>query len=60
MIVGIKVDGSNIIGMGHLMRSKELAKVFRENGHDVKFLMKDHLGMQMVDKQGFEVLKLEK
>jgi len=58
MNIGIKVDGDNRIGMGHLMRSKELANVFRAKGHKVKFLMKYPLGMELVEGCGYEILRI--
>lgn len=45
--------------MGHIMRCMSLAKEFRNNGHNVYFISKYELGIDKLQSEGFEVIRLK-
>jgi UDP-2,4-diacetamido-2,4,6-trideoxy-beta-L-altropyranose hydrolase len=56
-----RVDSSNFIGFGHLIRCLTLAKVLRERGVECSFVCRDHAGniaAKVID-SGFNVFLLE-
>ncbi len=55
MKVSFIVHGSASIGMGHIIRSLSLAEAFRESGHEVDFFSKYKLGIELIQRKGFEV-----
>ncbi len=58
MKVGIRVDGSTNIGMGHIMRCLSLAKGFRNASIDVYFLSKFEQGILKIREEGYEAIEL--
>lgn len=60
MIIVIRVDSSNIIGSGHLMRCLTLAQRYRKEGYNVAFVCRDLEGnlVGLVEKQGFPLYML--
>ncbi|MEC1719214.1 UDP-2,4-diacetamido-2,4,6-trideoxy-beta-L-altropyranose hydrolase [Schinkia azotoformans] len=60
MNIFIRVDASNEIGSGHLMRCLTLAKKLRLQGANVTFICREHIGhlCNLIDEKKFTVLKL--
>lgn len=58
MNVGIRVDGSKNIGMGHIMRCISLARSFKDAGSNVFFISKYQQGIFAIEENGFNVKKL--
>ncbi len=57
-VIGIRADGNEVLGMGHLMRCLSIAMAFRELGTSVLFLTADDSGQELIQKKGFENLVL--
>lgn len=62
MRIAFRVDASNNIGSGHVMRSLSIADVFKANGHDVVFVMRPQPGdlCDYTHTRGFKVKQLAK
>ncbi|MED4228938.1 UDP-2,4-diacetamido-2,4,6-trideoxy-beta-L-altropyranose hydrolase [Neobacillus cucumis] len=60
MNVVFRVDASNEIGSGHVMRCLTLAEKLREHGVTVTFICREHVGhlCDLIEEKGFKVLKL--
>ncbi|AOT69330.1 UDP-2,4-diacetamido-2,4,6-trideoxy-beta-L-altropyranose hydrolase [Geosporobacter ferrireducens] len=58
-VVGIRADGGQGIGMGHIMRCLALAREFRRKGNTVYFICKAAEGAKKIIEEGFEVLLLD-
>lgn len=60
MRVVIRVDSSNLIGSGHLMRCLTLAGQFKKQGHEVHFICRDLDGnlSGLVNEKGFNLTLL--
>lgn len=60
MNILIRVDSSNLIGSGHLMRCLTLAQQYRNEGHRIAFVCRDLEGnlAGIVKEQGFHVYML--
>ena len=59
-VVGIRVDGGQGIGMGHIMRCLALAREFRRTGKSVYFICKVAEGTKKMIEEGFEVIVLDR
>jgi UDP-2,4-diacetamido-2,4,6-trideoxy-beta-L-altropyranose hydrolase len=61
MNIAIRVDASQQIGTGHVMRCLTLAGALRPKGATVVFVSREHPGhlSDMVEAKGFEVIRLE-
>lgn len=57
MRIALRVDGSDLIGSGHVIRCLTLADRLAEMGHTCHFIMRDHVGTlrEIVEKRGFPV-----
>jgi UDP-2,4-diacetamido-2,4,6-trideoxy-beta-L-altropyranose hydrolase len=62
MNIVFRVDSSNEIGSGHVMRCLTLAKSLRNEGSYCKFICRDHKGslIEKIKNEGFEVHVLTK
>lgn len=60
MNVVFRVDASNLIGSGHVMRCLTLAKLFRNSGSSVRFITKNYAGNldYLIKSKRFQVLSL--
>ena len=60
MFIIIRVDSSNLIGSGHLMRCLTLAQRYRKEGYRVSFICRYLEGnlADLVSKQGFQLYRL--
>jgi UDP-2,4-diacetamido-2,4,6-trideoxy-beta-L-altropyranose hydrolase len=60
MNVFIRVDASNEIGSGHVMRCLTLAEKLHLHGASVTFICREHVGhlCKLIEEKGFLVLKL--
>ena len=58
----IRTDASIRIATGHVMRCLTLARVFRQRGHQVRFICRNLAGnrIEMIQSEGFEVSVLPK
>jgi UDP-2,4-diacetamido-2,4,6-trideoxy-beta-L-altropyranose hydrolase len=56
--VAIRADGGKSIGMGHIMRCLSLASAFRKAGHSVCFFTKYDMGIELIEKEKFEVIRV--
>lgn len=52
-MVGIRADGNNRIGIGHVMRCLTIAQALRELGEEVLFILADSSCEKMVRERGF-------
>lgn len=57
-VIGIRADGNEVLGMGHLMRCLSIAMALRELGASVLFLTADGSGQELIQKRKFESLVL--
>ncbi len=57
--VGIKADGNETIGLGHIMRSLTLAKEFKKNKNIVFFLSKYTQGIELIEQEGFQTFRVD-
>lgn len=60
MKILFRVDSSNLIGSGHLMRCLTLAQKYRKEGHNIAFVCRDLEGnlAGIVKEQGFQLYML--
>ncbi|OAM92876.1 UDP-2,4-diacetamido-2,4,6-trideoxy-beta-L-altropyranose hydrolase [Pelosinus fermentans] len=56
--IAIRADGGKGVGLGHIMRCLSLAKAFRKVGHLVYFLTKYNMGISLIEKEKFEVIRI--
>ena len=57
MYVVFRVDASNLIGMGHIVRCITLAKLLREKGANIQFISRaydGHLG-ELIKENEFDI-----
>lgn len=59
MIIGIRVDGNDKIGTGHIMRSLAIAEALREKGAIVIFITTDKTPRMIIQNRGFSVISLD-
>ena len=52
-MTGIRADGNNQIGIGHIMRCLTIADALKEVGEDVIFFTADHGCEEMISDRGF-------
>ena len=57
MKVAFRVDASNAIGTGHVIRCITLAKLFKERGADIQFICRSHEGhlSELIIKNNFNI-----
>lgn len=53
-MTGIRADGNNQIGIGHIMRCLTIADALKEIGEGVVFFIADHSCEEMISDRGFE------
>ncbi len=60
MRIAIRVDASLEIGSGHVMRCLTLAETLRDNGAEVMFICRPHVGNlnALIEARGFELAQL--
>lgn len=58
-MTGIRADGNNQIGIGHVMRCLTIADALKEIGEDVIFFTADHSCEEMITSRGFGCQVLE-
>lgn len=58
-MTGIRADGNNQIGIGHIMRCLTIADALKEVGEDVIFFTADHGCEEMISGRGFRCYVLE-
>lgn len=60
MKIVFRVDASLIIGTGHVMRCLTLANALKQQGAEVEFTCREHVGnlIERIEQQGFKVYKL--
>ncbi len=58
-MTGIRADGNNQIGIGHIMRCLTIADALKEIGEGVVFFIADHGCEEMIIDRGFECYVLE-
>ena len=58
-MTGIRADGNNQIGIGHVMRCLTIADALKEIGEDVIFFTADHSCEEMITERGFACRVLE-
>ena len=60
MKVAFRVDSSNEIGIGHLIRCRSLAIYLQNNGHEIIFVSRNHKGNSnnLIKKEGFKLYEL--
>lgn len=60
MRIAIRVDASLEIGSGHVMRCLTLAETLRDNGAEVMFICRPHVGNlnSLIEARGFELAQL--
>lgn len=56
--VAIRADGGKGVGLGHIMRCLSLANAFRKAGHWVYFFTKYNMGISLIEKEKFEVIRI--
>jgi len=56
--IAIRADGGVGIGMGHVMRCLSLARAFEKKGHEVYFFSKLIVGIDVIEREGFQVFRL--
>jgi UDP-2,4-diacetamido-2,4,6-trideoxy-beta-L-altropyranose hydrolase len=56
--IAIRADGGKSVGMGHIMRCLSLANEFRKTGHFVYFFTKYDMGIDLIEKEKFEVIRM--
>ncbi|CQR70437.1 UDP-2,4-diacetamido-2,4,6-trideoxy-beta-L-altropyranose hydrolase [Sporomusa ovata DSM 2662] len=56
--VAFRADGGKNVGMGHIMRCLSLANAFRRDGHKVYFFSKADAGIEVIQNEKFDVVRL--
>lgn len=56
--VAIRADGGKGVGLGHIMRCLSLANAFRKAGYLVYFFTKYNMGIALIEKEKFEVIRI--
>lgn len=56
--VAFRVDGGSGVGLGHIIRCLSLANEFRKKGHNVVFFSKLELGINRIELEGFDVIRV--
>ena len=54
-MIFFRVDGNEIIGLGHVMRCLSIAEAFRDNGVDVLFVIADSKCSSIIKDKGFNL-----
>lgn len=58
-IIGIRVDGSENIGLGHIMRMISLASYLKDKGNKIIFISKYEIGIRKIMESGFDFIKIK-
>ena len=58
-MIGIRADGNNKIGLGHIMRCATIGKAFRKLGEEVVFITADDNCLALLTGMGFKVIILD-
>lgn len=58
-MIGIRADGNNQIGIGHIMRCMTIAEALQNMGEEVMFLIADRSCEELIKSRGFDVCILE-